>query len=653
LSAQLAEAGEYAKVISVLPEATLLVRSGGGIEAANPRAAALLRRKPAEVTGSNLRDFVVSPAEALADFLRSASRSATPVPAGAVLSDHGAGQMDVRLEGAVLVPRAGEAEALLLVRITPKQAAVNQFIALNLRLDELGKEIARRQRAEGSLREQRELLLVTLASIGDAVIATDAAGRVTFLNPVAERYTGWKQSEAMGRPLDEVFVIANESTRAPVESPVAKVLREGKTVGLANHTVLVSRDGTVRPIDDSGAPIRDSSGNVHGVILVFHDIADRRALERERAETDRRKDEFLAMLAHELRNPLAVIGSGIQYIDLTQSASKAPDAELAAMGRSMQRQLRQLTRLVDDLLDVSRITTGKIVLRKAQIPLGAVLEGALETCRPAIGARNISVAVEMPAQPMTVEGDSTRLSQVFSNLISNAVKFSAPGGSVRLTGEARGREAVIRVRDDGAGISPEALGSVFDLFVQGDQSLARSQGGLGVGLTVAKRITELHGGTIQAHSEGLGRGSEFVVTLPLAAGSANQAALGAARSTPDAIARRILVVDDNEDAAQALAVLLRISGHDVSTAHGGEAALRLALSLRPDFLLLDLGMPGMDGYEVARRLRQDRGQRLRLIAVSGYGTEADRRRSEAAGFDHHLTKPVNLTALLALLGAAN
>jgi len=641
----------FAAVIARLPGATLLVASDGLIHDANGPALQMLERTSVELRGRHLSDLVVDPPEKLEAFLRAASRSATPVPGGMTLAGAAGRRVACRWEGSVLSPRSAEAPALVMVRLVANDVAINRFAALNLRIGELDKEVARRRLAEVALREQRELLLVTLSSIGDAVITTDAAGMVTFMNQVAENHTGWKQSEAAGRPLQEVFVIANEATRLPVESPVSTVLQEGRIVGLANHTVLVARDGTERPIDDSAAPIRDAEGKVLGVVLVFHDISERRRTERERAEADRRKDEFLAMLAHELRNPLAVLGNGIQYIRSAQQAA-AEDPALGVLGEAMQRQLRQLARLVDDLLDVSRISTGKIVLRKAPVLLQEVIQESIATCRPAISAREMRLRVTLPEKRLVVEADPARLSQVFCNLLSNAVKFSEPGGAIEIASEARQDRALIRVSDAGAGIAVDLLGSVFDMFVQGDTSLARTQGGLGVGLSIARQITELHGGSIEARSAGPGRGSEFTVSLPLVEALAAAPRERAAPAGP-AQARRILVVDDNADAAASLAMLLGMTGHRVELANDGISALRLSTSLRPEVVVLDLGMPGMDGYEVARRLRKNpSNEGVLLIAVSGYGAEADRRQSRASGFDHHLTKPIEIEALQRLISQA-
>jgi PAS domain S-box-containing protein len=647
----------FAGVIAVLPEAMLLATSAGEILAANDRAAAMLGVPAAQLRGGTLFDYVTDDRDAVATFLRMASRSKPVVPAGLTLKG-GESRLACRFEGAVLVPRDGARPAVLSLRVIPKEAAVNRFVALNLRVDELSREIARRQQAELSLREQTELLRVTLSSIGDAVIATDAAGRVTFTNGVAEHLTGWTHAQASGRALEEVFRIVNEETRAPVESPVARVLRLGKVVGLANHTLLVARDGAVRPIDDSGAPIRDASGKILGVILVFRDVTERRSFERERVAADRRKDEFLAMLAHELRNPLAVFGSGVQAIRMAQrQGMKNSEEELVGLAEAMERQVAQLARLVDDLLDVARISTGKIALRKARVDLETVIRRAVEMLQPMIAARDADVVLTLAPGPLAVEADGARLAQVFGNLLANALKFSEPGARIELSSAEESGHAVVRVVDRGIGIPAEMLPSIFELFVQADTGPARERGGLGVGLTVAKIITALHGGSVEARSEGPGRGAEFRVRLPLVPQSErSERRAGALAGARQSARRRILVVDDNPDAAASLALLLRFSGHEVQVAHNGEAALRAAETALPDAVLLDVGMPGMDGYEVARSLRERPGTRGTLIiAVTGYGADADRSRGRAAGFDHHLTKPVELAAieeLFARRGAA-
>jgi PAS domain S-box-containing protein len=510
------------------------------------------------------------------------------------------------------------------------------------------RNLAIRQRASEVLHAERERFRTTLTSIGDAVMVADAQGRVTLLNPVAEALTGW-DADALGQPVEAVFRILNEATREPVENPVGKVLREGAVVGLGNHTVLIGRDGRERPIDDSGAPIRDGRGRVVGVVLVFRDITERRAAEQRLYENDRRKDEFLAMLAHELRNPLAPIRNAAHTLTLLGQ----PDERLRWVSGVIERQVGLITRLVDDLLDVSRITSGKITLQRERVPVAAVIAQAVETARPAAESRHENLAVEVAADVGLVDGDSARLVQAVGNLLDNAIKYSEDGGQVRLTAHADAQEVVIVVRDEGVGIDAELLPHVFDLFTQADRSLERRQGGLGIGLTLVRRLVEMHGGRVEVASEGAGRGSEFTIRLPrLAVDAPAAAARVAAREAPSGPPRRVLVVDDQPDSTDSLALLLRLHGHEVSTAADGPGAVDEFLRSKPEVVFLDLGLPGMSGYDVARRLRaMPEGRDVRLVAVTGYGTEADRERTRAAGFDLHLAKPVDPHAVEALLAS--
>jgi len=510
------------------------------------------------------------------------------------------------------------------------------------------RNLAIRQRASEVLQAERERFRTTLTSIGDAVMVTDAQGRVTLLNPVAEALTGW-DADAIGRPVETVFRIVNEESREPVENPVGKVLREGAVVGLANHTVLIGRDDRERPIDDSGAPIRDGRGRVVGVVLVFRDITERRATEQRLRENDRRKDEFLAMLAHELRNPLAPIRNAAHTLTLLGQ----PDERLRWVSGVIERQVGLLTRLVDDLLDVSRITSGKITLNRERVPVAAVIAQAVETARPAAESRRETLEVDVADDVGVVEGDSARLIQAVGNLLDNAIKYSEEGGRVRLTARAEAPDVVIVVRDEGVGIDAELLPHVFDLFTQADRSLERRQGGLGIGLTLVRRLVEMHGGRVEVASEGAGRGSEFTIRLPrLAVAAPAPAPAPAAREAPSGPARRVLVVDDQPDSTDSLALLLRLHGHEVYTAADGPGAVDEFLRSKPEVVFLDLGLPGMSGYDVARRLRATpEGRDVRLVAVTGYGTEADRERTRAAGFDLHLAKPVDPHAVEALLAS--
>ena len=631
--------------------------------------------------------------------------------------------------------------------------------------------------AQARAHKRGEMMRITLSSIGDAVIVTDVDGRVTSLNAVAETLIGWTAHDAAGRPLDEVFHIVNEDTRQPVPNPALRALREGTAVGLANHTVLISKDGTERAIDDSAAPVRDADGAVSGSVLIFRDITERRQWERDEASrllaarqlasivetsddaiirksldgtiqswnagaervfgysaeeavgrhisliippervaeedpiiaslkagrrvdhfeterrhssgrriwvsltispitdaegrviaaskiardvtrqrqlmeeleaADRKKNEFLATLAHELRNPLAPLGNMIEVLKRADG-----DARTRALAvTTMERQLRQMVRLVDDLLDLNRITHNRLELRKGVVDLGAIVEQAVDACRPLADAAGHAITVVLPPAPIQLSADPVRLAQVFGNLLNNACKYTQRGGRISAVLARRGDEAFVTVSDTGEGIPPDRLHSIFDMFMQVDAVRERSQGGLGIGLTLVRRLVEMHGGTVEARSAGVGHGSEFVVRLPIVVEARSAAE---PRPAPAVLApRRILVVDDNRDAASSLAMLLELDGHSIVTAHDGPSAYSAAETHRPDVTLLDIGLPGMDGYEVSRRIRQQPwGRAMTLVALTGWGQAEDRLRTRAAGFDAHLVKPVNYADLMELLGSAS
>jgi PAS domain S-box-containing protein len=764
------------------------------------------------------------------------------------------------------------------------------------------------RRAEQRANEQRELLRITLHSIGDAVITTDVQGRVTYMNAVAESLTGWATHDGAGRHLDAVFRIVNEETRRPVENPAARALREGAVVGLANHTLLIRKDGSECPIDDSAAPIRDEDGSMSGCVLIFRDVTAQRRMERDRAnqfltdrllasiiessddaiisksldgviqswnssaerlfgytasqavgrhislvipperraeedeiiaslkagqriehfeterlrsdssrifvsltispikdetgnvvgaskivrdvtdrrraeaerqkfvtlvenstdfigicdlegihffvnraglemvglddleaarsaplqsfffpedqgrivqeflpqvlekghgeievrfrhfktgaarwmayklltlpdasgrpvafatvsqdvterkrleddlirlaanlsEADRRKNEFLAMLAHELRNPLAPISNTVQALHLGGG-----DAEtLRSASAMLQRQVGQMSRLVDDLLDMSRITRGKIELRKGRVELAPIIQQAVEAARAQYRSLDHELTITLPPRPVHLDADPARLAQVVGNLLSNAAKFTDRGGHVWLTVEEDGAQAVIRVRDNGIGIAAEHHPRLFEMFAQVDTSLERSRDGLGIGLTLVKTLVELHGGTVDVHSDGPGRGCEFTVRLPVPIDTARVVPPPAVVHPVRAASRRVLIVDDSEDGAESLAMLLEFGGHTTYQAHDGVAALEAANRLRPDAVLLDIGLPGLNGYEVCRRIRNEPwGKQMMLVALTGWGQDEDRHRSREAGFDAHMVKPVDFDVLLKLLAS--
>jgi len=644
---------------------------------------------------------------------------------------------------------------------------------------------------------QRDWLRLTLDSINDAVLLTDAESRVTFMNPAAERLIGDAAEAARNRPLRDVLPLLDETTRRPVEIPLSGSPRDGT---VTRRPLLLGTATGERLIDVTLRPVHSGPGAFEGAVLVLRDVTEgiraeralreseerhrvfveqsaeglwrcdliepvavslpedeqielffrhgvmaecNRAMARmyglsheselvglrigqllprsdprnveylrsfirsgyriegaesheidseggskvfvnnlvgivengrlvrawgtqldvteyklleeelrrradEMTSADRRKDQFLAMLAHELRNPLAPIRNAVELMRQVETV----DPTFQPSREMVERQVKHLARLVDDLLDISRITQGSIRLRKEGVDLGTIVERAVEAVRPLIESRSHELAVELPSPPVRLEADAARLEQVITNLLDNAARYTMPGGQIWVTAEVAGEEAVVRVRDTGIGVPPDVLDRVFEPFVQSSGSLARSDGGLGVGLTLVRGLVEMHGGSVEAHSPGLGQGSEFVVRLP-SREPVETAALPA-ETAPAAMGRslRVLVVEDNVDAAESLASLLRLWNHDVTVVNDGKSAIDAARSLRPDVVLLDIGLPGLDGYQVARRLREDVGlETTLLVAMTGYGQPEDRRRSHEAGIQHHFVKPVEPMVLRNLLSS--
>jgi signal transduction histidine kinase/CheY-like chemotaxis protein len=414
----------------------------------------------------------------------------------------------------------------------------------------------------------------------------------------------------------------------------------------------VSQNGAIRWLRATGRTYYDDSGEALRFDGMTQDITESKAREQELSAANRRKDEFLAMLAHELRNPLAPIRNAVEIMRTVGSS----DDRIHKGSDAISRQVQHLVRLVDDLLDVSRVTQGKVLLQREALELTGVISRGIELARPLIDARHHKLEVTLPAiGELTVEGDATRIAQVIGNLLDNAAKYTEEGGSIHLSATRDNESVVIRVRDNGVGISPDLLPRVFDLFIQAERSPDRAQGGLGIGLSLVKNLIELHGGTVEARSNGPGNGSEFIVRLPVLqkqwVREATATKHHARRLRPN---QRVLVVDDNVDAAETLRMLLEMNGHEVRCAHEGTQAIELAMDFRPDVALLDIGLPRMDGFELARRLRARPEMRdTRLIALTGYGQAEDRSRALAAGFDDHLTKPVDPNALEDLIGTSS
>ena len=764
------------------------------------------------------------------------------------------------------------------------------------------------RRAQARANQRQEIFRVTLRSIGDAVITTDTQGCITYINGIGESLTGWSLEDARGEPLDRVFHIVNEVTHLPVENPATRALRQGLVVGLANHTILIKKDGAECPIDDSAAPIRNEEGHVSGCVLIFRDVTAQRLAERNKAQqlhtaqllasivassndaiigksldgiiqswnaaaeqlfgytaeqavgqhisliipperlteedqiiaslktgkrvehyetervrsdgqrivvsltispikdesgnvvgaskiarditrrrrvesdrqmfvtlvenstdfigicdlegvpffinraglemvglkdieearqtriqdfffpedqtkivneffptvlnhghgeieirfrhfktgearwmaykvlaltdaanqpiafatvsqdvterkqladdlrrlaadlsdADRRKNEFLATLAHELRNPLAPMSNMLEVVKRADGDNEV----LKRAHETLERQLGQMIRLVDDLLDLNRVTHDRLELRRSEVELSSVIQQAVEVARPLVDLADHHLIIDLPDEPIYLNADRARLAQVFGNLLNNSCKYTRPEGTVSLSAERVGDEVVVTVKDNGAGIPPDQLDSIFDMFMQVDGTSERSQGGLGIGLTLVKRLTEMHGGSIEAHSAGEGQGSEFIVRLPVLKRPAV-----AAQSGPDAASesrpeRRVLIVDDNRDSADSLAMLMQITGNKTYMAHDGVEAVEAAEKYRPEVVLLDIGLPGMNGHEVCRCVReQPWGKDIIVIALTGWGQEDDRRKSEEAGFNGHLVKPVDYDKLLELLSS--
>jgi PAS domain S-box-containing protein len=504
-------------------------------------------------------------------------------------------------------------------------------------------DITTRKQADLEIRRAREQLQFVVDSTPAFIARYDRNQRLVWANKSYAARFGKTPEELVGSLL--VDLVGQAAWR--LIDPFCVRVLAGETIATELN---MPYPGGSRFVHLSASPTHDPAGAPDGCVTVLTDVDRWRQLEQEREralnelrEADRRKDEFLAMLSHELRNPLAPI---LNSVEVLEHLGPRREELAGTFTKIIGRQARHMKRLLDDLLDVSRVSQGKIELRSERVDLGRLLLEAVEVSRPMLAEKRQELSLMLAPQALALEADPTRLAQVFSNLIDNAVKYTHPGGHIAIISAVDNGEAVITVRDDGVGMTPDLLASAFELFVQGTRALDRAQGGLGIGLTLVRTLVKMHGGSVHAFSEGPGRGCELVVRLPMAsAGDASPSKPASAERDGKSAPLRVLVVEDNTDTAAVLAQLLRLLGHQVTLAHDGPTALTAAAATPPDLVFLDIGVPGMDGYAIAARLRESGHTRAALVALTGYGRDEDLRRSREAGFDHHLVKPVDLAQL--------
>ena len=617
-------------VVDHVVDGIITINERGIVTTFNPAAERIFGYKAREVIGENIKMLMPEPDRGAHD--------------GYIGNYLRTGQAKIIGIGREVVGRRRSGETF------PMELAISEFrLGANRYFTGIVRDITERKHAEEELRRAEERMRSVVNHVLDGIITIDEHGTVESFNPAAEKIFGYRADEVIGR---NVNMLMPEPYHGEHDGYLSNYVRTGapKIIGIGREVVGRRKNGSTFPMELAVSEFH--IGERRYFTGIVRDITERKRLETEvherlqqLAEADRQKNEFLAMLSHELRNPLAPMRNALTLMKHVRA-----DEKVMREARDLiERQLHHLVRLVDDLLDVSRIIRGRVDLRKEPVELGTIINRATETARPVIDAHGHQLGIMLPQAPLYVEGDVVRLAQVLSNLLTNAARYSGKPGRINLGAWRDGDEAVLSVRDYGGGIAPELLPRIFELFVQGDHTLARSQGGLGIGLTLVKRLVEMHGGSVSAISAGPGAGAEFIVRLPLLEQAAAAVPLPAAPKTA-AARRRILVVDDNVDAAESIAKLLRLAGHEVECVYDGPHALEGAAKANPDVVLLDIGLPGMDGYEVARRLRalpQFRG--TAIIALTGYGQDSDRESSRKAGFDHHLTKPVDPQVLESLI----
>jgi PAS domain S-box-containing protein len=617
----------YRLLVEQMPQGAATLTAEGAIIYCNRRFADLLRRPLHALLGKPIYDFVAPDSRPLIETLLHDGQNAevkgeitmqraegTPVPAYLGVSALQEGALGLCLMVTDLTEQKHYQEL---------QRAQDALRAASERL-ELAQQAGRIGTFEWNIRSGAVNWSVTQ----EELYGLPAGG-------FAGRYEDWKQA-----------VHPDDRDRAEADS--LRAIAE-KTA-LDTEFRIVRPDGETRWIASKGKVFYGGDGEPLRMLGVSLDITERKRTEEALRDADRKKDEFLATLAHELRNPLAPIRNALQILQ----AKGPPHPELQWGRDVIDRQVQLMARLLEDLFEVSRISRNKLELRKERVELAAVVEAALETSRPIIEASGHELTVTLPPEPIYLEADPVRLAQVFANLLNNAAKYTGEGGRVWLSAERRGDDVTVSVKDNGIGIAAEMLPHIFEIFSQAKPASERSRGGLGIGLSLVKGLVELHGGSIEARSDGPGQGSEFIVRLPVAVETPIQEPAGPSggdEQTP-VTKCRILIVDDYRDSADSLAMLLRIMGNEVGTAYDGEQAVKAAGALRPDVVLLDIGMPKLNGYDACRRIReQPWGQGMFLIALTGWGQEEDRRRTEEAGFNHHMVKPVDPAVLMKLLAS--
>jgi PAS domain S-box-containing protein len=616
----------YQLLVERMPHGAATLTAEGAIISCNRRFADLLRRPLHSLLGKPIDAFVTPDSRSLLEALLREGRT-VEAQGEVILQRDDATPVAVYLGVSAL--REGALGLCLMVTDLTEQ---RHYLELQrtqeaLRASEERLELAQRAGRIGTFEWNIRTGVVSWSPTKENLYGLPVGG-------FGGRYEDWKQA-----------VHPDDRDRAEAERRRAVAER----TELDTEFRIVRPDGETRWITTKGKVFYGSDGEPVSMLGVSMDITDRKRTEEALRAADRKKDEFLATVAHELRNPLAPIRNAVKIL----KAKGPPQPELQWGRDVIDRQVQLMARLLEDLLDVSRISRNNLELRKERVELAAVLDAALETSRPMIEAGNHELTLTLPPEPIHLEVDPVRLAQGFANLLSNAAKYTEEGGRIWLTAERHGSDVIVSVKDSGIGITAEMLPRIFDIFSQAKPALVRSQGGLGIGLSLVKGLVDLHGGSVEARSNGPGQGSEFVVRLPVAVEPPVPVPAQPSEDDEQPVTKcRILIVDDNQDSADSLAMLLEIFGNEVGTAYDGEEAVEAAGALRPEVVLLDIGMPKLNGYDACRRIRQQPwGQEMFLIALTGWGQDEDRRRTEEAGFNFHIVKPVDPAALMKLLAS--